>query len=155
MCLSTDGYLVMADNKGITKIKMANQEVKEYAMADAGQASSGIQAVAPLSDGKVAFTDQTRRQVMYLDRNGTVTVIAGIREEGNTNGSGSCSAFGQPIVLCTEGDDIFLTDAQMGTVKLVTTVTGTIQFLEDLGKFYGAFSVHLKNRPTNGSIFSV
>ena len=75
MCLSTDGYLVLAQNKGITKVKMANQEVKEYAMANAGQASSGIQAVAPLSDGKVAFTDQTRRQVMHLDRNGTVTVM--------------------------------------------------------------------------------
>ena len=85
MCLSTDGYLVMADNKGITKVKMANQEVKEYAMADAGQASSGIQVVAPLSDGKVAFTDQTRRQVIHLDRNGSVTVIAGTREEGNKN----------------------------------------------------------------------
>ena len=56
---------------------MANQEVTEHAMADAGQASSGIQAVAPLSDGKVAFTDQTRRRVMRLERNGTVTVIAG------------------------------------------------------------------------------
>ena len=148
MCLSTDGYLVMAHNKGITKVKMANQEVKEYAMADAGQASSGIQAVAPLSDGKVAFTDQTKRQVLHLDRNGTVTVIAGTGEEGNKNGSGSFAAFGQPMGLCTEGDNIFLTDAQIGTVKLVTTVTGTIQFLENLGQFYGAFSVHLKNRST-------
>ena len=139
MCLSTDGYLVMAHNKGITKVKMTNQEVKEYAMADAGQASSGIQAVAPLSDGKVAFTDQTRRQVMHLDRNGTVTVIAGTGEEGNRNGSGSFAAFGQPMGLCTEGDNIFLTDAQIGTVKLVTTVTGTIQFLENLGQFYSAF----------------
>ena len=43
MCLSTNGYLVLAHNKGITKVKMANcQEVKEYAMANAGQASSGI-----------------------------------------------------------------------------------------------------------------
>ena len=148
MCLSTDGYLVMAHNKGITKVKMTNQEVKEYAMADAGQASSGIQAVSPLSDGKVAFTDQTRRQVMHLDRNGTVTVIAGTGEEGNRNGSGSFAAFGQPMGLCTEGDNIFLTDAQIGTVKLVTTVTGTIQFLENLGQFYSAFSVHLKNRST-------
>jgi len=148
MCLSTDGYLVLAHNKGITKVKMANQEVKEYPMANAGQASSGLQAVAPLSDGKVAFTDQTRRQVMHLDRNGTVTVIAGTREEGNKNSSGSCAAFGQPMRLCTEGDNTFLMDAQIGTVKLVTTVTGTIQFLENLGKFYSAFSVHLKNRPT-------
>lgn len=148
MCFSTDGYLVLAHNKGITKVKMANQEVKEYAMASAGQARSGIQAVAPLSDGKVAFTDQTRRQVMHLDRNGTVTVIAGTGEEENENGYGRCAAFGQPMGLCTEGDNIFLTDAQIGTVKLVTTVTGTIQFLENLGKFYGAFSVDLKNRPT-------
>ena len=49
-------------------------------MANAGQASSGIQAVAPLS---VAFTDKTRRQVMHLDRNGTVTVIAGTGGAGN------------------------------------------------------------------------
>ena len=110
MCLSNDGYLVMAHNKGITKVKMANQDVKEYAIADAGQASSGIQAVAPLSDGKVTFTDQTTRQVMHLDRNGTVTVIAGTGEEGNKNGSRSCSAFDQPMGLCTEGDNIFLTD---------------------------------------------
>ena len=116
-------------------------------MANAGQGSSGIQAVAPLSDGKVAFTDQTRRQVMHLDRNGTVTVIAGTGEEGNKNGSGSCATFGQPMgLLCTEGDNIFLTDAQIGTVKLVTTVAGTIQSLENLGKFYGAFSVYPKNR---------
>ena len=85
---------------------MANQEAKEYAMADAGHASSSILAVAPLSDGKVAFTDQTRCQVMHLDRNGTVTVIAGAREEGNKNGSGSCAAFGQPMGLCTKSDNI-------------------------------------------------
>ena len=71
---------------------MANQEVKEYTKANAGQPSSRIQAVAPLSDG-----DQTRRQVMHLDRNGTVTVIAGTGEEGNMNGSDSCAAFGQPM----------------------------------------------------------
>ena len=76
-------------------------------MAKVWQASSGIQAVVPLSDGKVAFTDQTRRQVMHLDRNGTFTVNAGTGEEGNKNGSGSYAAFGQPMCLCTEGDNDF------------------------------------------------
>ena len=52
VCLSTDGYLVLAHNKGITKVKMADQEVKEYAMANAGQASSGIPAVAHFQMGK-------------------------------------------------------------------------------------------------------
>ena len=54
LCLSTDRYLLLAHNKRITKVKMANQEVNEYATAtltNAGQASSDIQAVSPLSDG--------------------------------------------------------------------------------------------------------
>ena len=140
MCLSSDGYLVLAHNKGITKLRMADQEMKEYP-------SSGIQAVAPLLERKVAFTDQTNRCVKQLGRNGAVVVIAGIGEEGNKNGSGSHAAFGQPMGVCTEGDNILLTDAQIGTVKLVTTVTGTVEFLDNLGKFYGAFSVHIKNRP--------
>ena len=147
MCLSTDGYFVLAHKKGITKVKMANQEVKEYPMANAVQASSAIQAAAPLSDVKVAFTDQTRPQVMHLDRNVSVTVTAGTGEEGNKNSSGNCAAFGLPMGLCTEGNNTFLTDAQIGTVKLVMTFTGTIQFLENLGMFYSAFSVNLKNRP--------
>ena len=147
MCLSTDGYLVLAHNSGITKLKMADQEVKEYPIANGGQARSSIQAVAPLSGGKVAFTDQTKRQVKQIESNGAVTVIAGTGEEGNKNGSGSSASFGQPMGLCIEGDNIFVTDGQIGAVKLVTTVTGTIQFLENLGKFYGAFSVHLKNKP--------
>ena len=47
MCLSTNGYLVVPGNKGIIKVKMANQDVKEYAMADAGQASSGVYRQLP------------------------------------------------------------------------------------------------------------
>ncbi|XP_078361460.1 uncharacterized protein LOC144645790 [Oculina patagonica] len=146
MCLSTDGYLVLAHNNGITKFKMADQDVEEYPIANGGQAGSSIQAVAPLSGGKVAFTDQTSRQVKQIESNGAVTIIAGNGEEGNKNGCGSFASFGQPMGLCTEGDNIFVTDGQIGSVKLVTTVTGTIQFLGHLGKFYGAFSVHLKNK---------
>ena len=143
MCLSTDGYLVLARNKGITKLRMADQEMKGYA-------SSGIQAVAQLSEGKVAFTNQTNRCVKQLGRNVAVMITASTREEGNKNGSGSHAAFGQPMGVCTKGDNIFVTDAQIGTVKLVTAVTGTVQFLDNLGKFYGAFSIHIKNRPAKG-----
>ena len=141
MCLSTDGYFVLAHTKGITKLRMADQEMKEYA-------SSGIQAVASILERKVAFTDQTNRCVKkQLGGNGAVMVIAGIGEEGNKNCSGSHAAFGQPMGVCTEGDNILLTDAQIGTVKLVTAVTGTVEFLDNLEKFCGAFSVHIKNRP--------
>ena len=41
---------------------------------------------------------------------------------------------------------LFVTDGQIGTVKLVTTIRGIIEFLQNLGKFYQAFSVHLKHQ---------
>ena len=53
-------------------------------------------------------------QVMHLDRNGTVTVTADTGEEGNKSGSGSCAALAQPMGLCTEGDNNFMTDTQIG-----------------------------------------
>ena len=43
---------------------------------------------------------------------------------------------------------LFVTYGQIGTVKLVTTIRGTIELLQNLGKFYQAFSVHLKHQPS-------
>ena len=67
-------------------------------------------------------------------------VIAGTGEESNKNGSGSHSAFGQPMGVCTEGASIFVTDGQIGTIKLVTNLEGTIEFLENLGTMHSQCS---------------
>jgi len=99
-------------------------------------------------EGRIAFTDKVSRQVKELNQNGISQVIAGTGEESNKNRTGSYAAFGQPMGLCTEGSNMFVTDAQIDTIKLITTVSGTILFLENLGRFYSAFSVHLKNKPT-------
>ena len=66
---------------------MANQEVKEFSTANAGQACCGIRAVAP------------------FDINGIVAISAGIGEERNKSGSGSYLAFGQPMGLSTGSDN--------------------------------------------------
>ena len=73
-------------------------------------------------------------------------VIAGTGEESNENGSGSYSAFGQPMGVCIEGGSIFVTDGQIGTIKLVTNLEGTVEFLQNLGNLYRAFSVHHKHQ---------
>ena len=110
---------------------------------------SSVHSVAPLSDGSIVFTGQEdSRQVKQLQRCGNVAVMAGTGEEGNKNGSGSHAAFGQPMGVCTEGSNVFVTDSQIGTVKLVTTIRGTVEFLENLGTFYRAFSVHVKRQQT-------
>ena len=49
--------------------------------------------------------------------------------------------------ICVECDKkIFVTDAQTGAVKLVTTIKGTVEFLRHLGLLYKAFSIHLKHQ---------
>lgn len=45
-------------------------------------------------------------------------------------------ASGKPMGLCTEESSLFVTDGQIGTVKLKTTIRGTVEFLENLGRFY-------------------
>ena len=73
-------------------------------------------------------------------------MITGTGEESNKNGSGSHSAFGQPMGIYTEGASTFVTNGQTGTIKLVTNFEGTIAFSQNLGNLYHAFSVHHKHQ---------
>jgi len=60
-----------------------------------------------------------------------VVLIGVTGEENNKNGSGS--------LWTTNGSEessLFVTDGQIGTVKLKTTIRGTVEFLENLGRFY-------------------
>ena len=45
-----------------------------------------------------------------------------------------------------EESNIFVTDGQIGTKKLVLNLEGTIAFLQNLGNLYRAFSVHYKHQ---------
>ena len=73
-----------------------------------------------MADGSIAFNDVESRQVKELHRGGSAVVIAGTSEESHRNGSGShqAAAFGQPVGLCTEGNNLFVTDVQNDTVNL-------------------------------------
>ena len=54
--------------------------------------------------------------------------------------------------ICVEnGKNIFITDAQVGAVKLITDVECAVKFLENLEKQYQAFSVHQKHKRTHTS----
>ena len=148
MCLSSDNHLFIAHNSGLSEFSMRDGAMNGSVLRNGSVDCSSVHLVAPLSDGSIVFTDQDSRQVKQLQRCGNVAVMAGTGEEGNKNGSGSHAAFGQPMCVCTEGSNVFVTDSQIGTVKLVTTIRGTVEFLENLGTFYRAFSVHFKRQQT-------
>ena len=49
--------------------------------------------------------------------------------------------------ICVENKrNIFVTDAQVGAIKLITDIRCAVKFLENLGKLYQAFSVHQKHK---------
>ena len=49
--------------------------------------------------------------------------------------------------ICVELDkNIFITDAQTGSVKLITSIKGIIKYLGHLGLLYKTFSVHMKHQ---------
>ena len=82
--------------------------------------------------------------------NRRVRIIAGLGEEGNDDGT--CASFSQPMGICVEnGKNIFVTDAHVEAVKLITDAGCAVKFLENLGKLYQAFSVHQKHKRTHTS----
>ena len=49
--------------------------------------------------------------------------------------------------ICVELDkNMFITDAQTGSVKLITSINGIVKYLSHLGLLYKAFSVHIKHQ---------
>ena len=84
--------------------------------------------VAPYKGG-IVFVDTEGRQIKAKIPRQKVSVIAGTGNEGNSNGKAENACFSQPVGICVECDkNIFVTDAQTGAVKLVTTIKGTVEF---------------------------
>lgn len=70
----------------------------------------------------VLFNDAGTFQVNYFRRDGTVEVIAGNGFEGNNEGRAENSSFGEPMGICTENSNVFVTDSQTGCVKLIAKI---------------------------------
>ena len=95
------------------------------------------------SGGSLIFTDS--QQVKKLDpTEGSVSVIAGTGQVGNEDGTADCAKFTQLQGICAEGDNIYVTDAATGSVKLITGLSGTVEFLQRLGQLYDSFGIHTK-----------
>jgi hypothetical protein len=73
-----------------------------------------------------------------------ITDIAGKGVDRNATGSAAYSSFGQPVGIAVENDtNIYITDAKYGAIKLVTTISGTINFLIHLQKIYATVAFYL------------
>ena len=113
-----------------------------------------VHGVAAISSNEFVFSDiqyhQIELQYHQIERYSEgiihVSIFAGCGEEGNNSGPAAMSAFGQPMGTCVELKNTFyITDAQVGCIKLITTIQNTVKFLRNLRLLYMAFSVHLQH----------
>jgi hypothetical protein len=147
MCLNLNIlYLSHKGNPGgITAIAMSTLE--ETTIVRNGTVECGESAHAASYLDGIVYADTGSLQIKSKTPGEESVVIAGTGKEGNLNGKADKASFAQPMGICVELDkNIFITDAQTGSVKLITSITGIVKFLSHLGLLYKAFSVHMKHQ---------
>ena len=142
MCIC-GSYVILPHNSGIAKINFESRQ-ETTVLSNNTEACKEVFGVATLEQTTIVFTDMGSRQVKSSTLNGEVTLIAGTGIEENNDGT--LASFSQPMRICVESKKTLLvTNAQTGSIKLITEISGAVAFLDSLGKFYHAFSVHLKH----------
>lgn len=97
------------------------------------------------SSSQLFFTDASRgRLCLYKDR--TCTPIAGNGHRKHADGQASESSFVQPTGIAMEGTTIFVTDAAVGCIRLVSRLCGTVKYLQMLQDLSVSFGLHLSGQ---------
>ena len=79
---------------------------------------------------------------------GNFTLLAGCGQEGVTDGKCTTASFYQVTDMCCEFDtNLYIVDIQAGSLHLVTSMQGTEEFLQKLGKLYSSFGLTIKDGP--------
>ena len=103
-----------------------------------------VYAFAVKTNGDIVYTDPDNHR-LCLSVNGRSEVLAGTDEVGNVDGPTNRCSFGQPAGICLESEcNIYITDVQMGTVKLIAGLAPTVRYLQCIGKLFGSFGIHKK-----------
>lgn len=148
LCLSMKGNMLLCayegEPGGIIALNLARMET-QIIVSNGTNDCKEAHGVAIIQENDFIFTDKEGHAVKrYHDE--TVECVAGTGKEGNDSGLADRGSFSQPMGICVEyGTNIYVTDAQCGCLKMITTIKNTIVFLKHLRMLYTAFSVHLKH----------
>ena len=103
---------------------------------------SEINRLCHYGDVKI-FTDIVDRKVKTFDpRTTTVETLMGTGKEGTNDGTGETCTFAQVHGICCLQNTIFVSGVAAGMVKIVSPLTGTVSFLQTLGKLYYSFGLN-------------
>ena len=176
LCITLDGVSVQGevtqtipyppDVTSVRDIAMVNN-TNVFTAADRGMFQISLNSLEVLQvpgvakpicvssfDQGLIFTEEL--QVKSLNPiDWSVSNIAGSEAAGNADGPSDSASFTQLHGICSEGKNIFVTDLGTASVKLITGLSGTAEFLKNLGRLYDSFGIHTKGLvPDNMSISS-
>ena len=128
MCLNNNIlYLPHKGNPGgILSIAMSTLEETVIVQNGTVECSESAHVASYLAG--IVYVDIGSLQIKTKIRGEEAVVIAGTGKEGNSNGKADQATFAQPMGICVEHDkNIFITDAQTGSVKLITSIKGIVK----------------------------
>ena len=120
---------------GILSIAMSTLEETVIVQNGTVECSDSAQVASYLAG--IVYVDIGSLQIKTKICLEEAVVIAGTGKEGNSNGNGDQATFAQPNGICVEHEkNIFITDAQTGSVKLITSIKGIVKYLSHLALLY-------------------
>ena len=84
-----------------------------------------------------------------------VETLMGTGKEGTNDGTGETCTFAQVNGICCLQSTIFVSDVAAGMVKIVSPLTGTLSFLQTLGKLNEALELVLWNEYIKSTVATV
>ena len=138
---------------GLYPCDPANSNVKQL-LRNSSDSCSEIKRLFHYGD-VIVFTDIVDRKVKTFDhRTSTVETLMGTGKEGNNDETDETCTFAQVHGICCLQNTIFVSDVAAGMVKIVSPLTGTVSFLQTLGKLYDSFWNWCSNRRRGITILS-
>ncbi|CAB4014850.1 Hypothetical predicted protein [Paramuricea clavata] len=89
------------------------------------------------------FNDQNQVK-MFNPVDGVESVVAGSGRCGNEDGPADYASFTQLQGICSESNTMYITDSATGCIKMITRLSGTAEFLKQLGRLYDSFEIHAR-----------
>ena len=147
LCVATGNNLCVSfsgESGGVSRISLETG-VHRLIIQNGTALCQEAAGVTPFGD-KLIFCDVGTKQLKVFDTiDSAITVFAGNGVLGNDDGDCMASSFSQPVgVACEHANNVYVVDAQTGCLKLISNITGIVNFLFHLKLLYRAFSVHQK-----------
>ena len=132
---------VSGEAGGLYDRNLANSSVKQL-LRNSSDSCSEIKRLCHYGD-VIVFTDIVDRKVKTFDpRTTTAETLMDTGKEGTNDGTGETCTFAQVLGICCLQNTIFVSGVAAGVVKIVLPLTGTVSFLQTLGKLYYSFGLN-------------